>query len=391
MERDPVCGMNVDPEKAKAKVDHGEKSYYFCSAGCAKKFEQTPQQFLSKATPAAGLHGSQIAAVAKPAMGSLPILGSASVVPMVKDPVCGMMVDPQRAAGKAQYAGKSYFFCSPRCKERFEKEPEKFLAAPGTGGMEHAHEALPPASAQNIRYTCPMHPEIVQIGPGNCPICGMALEPMDIMVGEQADPEYDSMRKRLWVSAALSFPLLVLSMAGDALGLQLAPSLNNGIELLLASPVVLWGGWPFFERFWASLVNRSPNMFTLIGLGTGAAYLYSLAATLFPQFFPDSFRGMHGEVSVYFEAAAVITTLVLLGQVLELRARSKTSSAIKALLGLAPKTARLIHDDGSEVDVPLEQVNPGDRLRVRPGERVPVDGVVLEGATVVDESMVTGE
>src|SRR5258707_1881073 len=324
-------------------------------------------------------------------MGSLPILGSAPMVPMVKDPVCGMMVDPQRAAGKAEYAGKSYFFCSPRCKERFEKEPGKFLAAPGTAGMEHAREARPPASAQNIRYTCPMHPEIVQFGPGNCPICGMALEPMDIVAGEQADPEYDSMRKRLWVSAALSLPLLVLSMAGDTLGLHLAAGgVNNGIELLLASPVVLWGGWPFFERFWASLVNRSPNMFTLIGLGTGAAYLYSLAATLFPQFFPDSFRGMHGEVSVYFEAAAVITTLVLVGQVLELRARQRTSGAIRELLHLAPQTAHLVAN-GTDHDVPLEQVNRGDFLRVRPGERVPVDGTVREGASAVDESMVTGE
>src|SRR6266403_1300869 len=234
MERDPVCGMNVDPEKAKAKVDHGEKTYYFCSAGCAKKFEQTPQQFLSKATPAAGSHGSQIAAEAKPAMGSLPILGSAPMVPMVKDPVCGMMVDPQRAAGKAEYAGKSYFFCSPRCKERLEKEPEKFLAAPGIAGMEHACEAPPPASAQKIRYTCPMHPEIVQFGPGNCPICGMALEPMDIVAGEQADPEYDSMRKRLWISAALSLPLLGLSMLGDHLGLHIAPTRRNWIEFILA-------------------------------------------------------------------------------------------------------------------------------------------------------------
>jgi Cu+-exporting ATPase len=218
----------------------------------------------------------------------------------------------------------------------------------------------------------------------------MALEPMDIVAGEQADPEYDSMRKRLWVSAALSLPLLVLSMAGDTLGLQLAAGVNNGIELLLASPVVLWGGWPFFERFWASLVNRSPNMFTLIGLGTGAAYLYSLAATLFPQFFPDSFRGMHGEVSVYFEAAAVITTLVLVGQVLELRARQRTSGAIRELLHLAPQTAHLVAN-GTDHDVLLEQVKRGDFLRVRPGERVPVDGTVRDGASAVDESMVTGE
>jgi P-type Cu+ transporter len=387
MERDPVCGMNVDPEKAKAKVEHGGKSYYFCSAGCGKRFEQAPGQFLSAATAATAHHGMQVATATKPAMASLPIVGSA---PRVKDPVCGMMVDPQKAAGKVEHSGKIYFFCSPRCKERFEKEPEKFLAAPGTAGMEHAHAAPPLASAQEIRYTCPMHPEIVQIGPGSCPICGMALEPMDIVAGEQADPEYDSMRKRLWVGAALSLPLLVLSMAGDALGLHFALGVKNGIELLLASPVVLWGGWPFFERFWASLVNRSPNMFTLIGLGTGAAYLYSLAATLFPQFFPDSFRGMHGEVSVYFEAAAVITTLVLVGQVLELRARQRTSGAIRELLHLAPQIAHVVAN-GTDHDVPLDQVKRGDVLRVRPGERVPVDGTVREGASAVDESMVTGE
>jgi P-type Cu+ transporter len=387
MERDPVCGMIVDPESAKAKVEYGGKSYYFCSAGCAKRFEQAPQQFLSAAVPDAASHGIQIAGAAKHGMASLPILGSA---PGVQDPVCGMMVDPQKAAGKVEHAGKTYVFCSPRCKERFEKEPGKFLAAPGTAGMEHAHLTTPPASAQNIRYTCPMHPEIVHIGPGSCPICGMALEPMDIVAGEPADPEYDSMRKRLWVGAALSTPLLALSMAGDALGLHIAPGMTNWIELLLASPVVLWGGWPFFERFWASLVNRSPNMFTLIGLGTGAAYLYSLAATLFPQYFPQSFRGMHGEVSVYFEAAAVITTLVLVGQVLELRARQRTSGAIRELLHLAPQTAHVVANGGDH-DIPLEQVKRGDLLRVRPGERVPVDGTVREGASAVDEAMVTGE
>jgi Cu+-exporting ATPase len=393
MERDPVCGMNVEPEKAAAKVEHGGKSYYFCGAGCAKKFEQAPEQFLSATASGHGGHGVQIAAAAKPAMASLPILASR---PTVKDPVCGMTVDPQKAAGKAEHGGKTYLFCSLRCKERFEKEPEKFLAAPGTAGMEHGHAhahehaGTPPAEAQNIRYTCPMHPEIVQIGPGSCPICGMALEPMDIVAGEQADPEYDSMRKRLWVGAALSIPLLALSMAGDALGLHLAPGVTNWIELLLASPVVLWGGWPFFERFWASLENRSPNMFTLIGLGTGAAYLYSLAATLFPQYFPASFRGTHGEVSVYFEAAAVITTLVLVGQVLELRARHRTSGAIRELLHLAPQTAHAVASGGDH-DIPLDQVKRGDLLRVRPGERVPVDGKVREGASSVDESMVTGE
>src|SRR5258708_11866576 len=233
--------------------------------------------------------------------------------------------------------------------------------------MEHARETTPPASAENSGYTGPMHPESVKLGPGNCPICGMALEPKDIVAGEQADPEYDSMRKRLWVSAALSLPLLVLSMAGDTLGLQLAAGVNNGIELLLASPVVLWGGWPFFERFWASLVNRSPNMFTLIGLGTGAAYLYSLAATLFPQFFPDSFRGMHGEGSVYFEASAGITTPVLLRPVLEIRARQRTGGAIRGLLHLAPQTAHLVAN-GTDHDVPLGQGKRGEFLRVRPGE-----------------------
>jgi len=323
-----------------------------------------------------------------PTMPGLPILPAA---PREKDPVCGMMVDPQKAAGKVEHDGKTYYFCSARCAERFRNEPEKFLAAPGTAGMEHkASSVAAPAVAKNVRYTCPMHPEIVQIGPGTCPKCGMALEPMDMVAEEQADPEYESMRKRFWVSAALSLPLLVLSMFGEMLGLRLPPGTKNAIELLLATPVVLWCGWPFFQRFWASLVNRSPNMFTLIGLGTGAAYLYSVAATLFPQFFPASFRDMHGGVAVYFEAAAVIITLVLLGQVLELRARQRTSGAIRELLHLAPQIAHLV-SGGTERDVWLEQVKPGDALRVRPGERVPVDGVVREGASAVDESMVTGE
>ena len=323
-----------------------------------------------------------------PTMPGLPILPAA---PREKDPVCGMMVDPDKAAGKVEHDGKTYYFCSARCAERFRNEPEKFLAAPGTAGMEH--KAAPVAAravAKNVRYTCPMHSEIVQIGPGTCPKCGMALEPMDIVAEEQAEPEYESMRKRFWVSVALSLALLVLSMFGEMLGLRLQPGTKNAIELLLATPVVLWCGWPFFQRFWASLVNRSPNMFTLIGLGTGAAYLYSVAATLLPQFFPASFRDWHGGVAVYFEAAAVIITLVLLGQVLELRARQRTSGAIRELLHLAPQIAHLV-SGVTERDVPLEQVKRGDALRVRPGERVPVDGVVREGASSVDESMVTGE
>jgi P-type Cu+ transporter len=334
-----------------------------------------------------------------PQESGLPIVPS---VPSVKDPVCGMLVDPQRYASKAEHGGKTYYFCSTRCAERFEKEPEKFIAAPGTADMEqhpappghgmHPQAAAPVRGAPNrVRYTCPMHPQIIQFGPGSCPICGMALEPMDVFAGVEADPEYDSMQRRFWVSAALSLPVLLLSMFAESSALHLTPNLKNGIEFLLATPVVLWGGWPFFERFWASLVHRSPNMFTLIGLGTGAAYLDSVAATFFPQVFPESFRSMNAAIPVYFEAAAVITTLVLLGQVLELRARQKTSGAIRALLNLAPQQAHVIANDGSERDVALEQVKPGDRMRVRPGERVPVDGVVLEGASAVDESMVTGE
>jgi Cu+-exporting ATPase len=231
----------------------------------------------------------------------------------------------------------------------------------------------------------------VQIGPGVCPKCGMALEPMDVLAEPAADPEYESMRRRFWVSAALSLPVLLLSMVGEALGLHLAPSMRNGIEFLLATPVVLWCGWPFFQRFWASIVNRSPNMFTLIAMGTGAAYLDSVVATLFPQIFPSSFRSMDGSVPVYFEAAAVIITLVLLGQVLELRARQRTSGAIRALLHLAPQQVHLVAAEGAEKDISLDQVKHRDRLRVRPGERVPVDGVLREGASAVDESMVTGE
>lgn len=322
----------------------------------------------------------------------LPGLTVLPATPREKDPVCGMSVDPTKAAGKVEHAGKTYYFCSPRCAERFRNEPEKFLAAPGTAGMDHPPTAKTPAApaAQDVRYTCPMDPQIVQIGPGTCPICGMALEPMDVVAEEQPDPEYESMRKRFWVSAALSLPLLILSMFGEMLGLHWQSSTRNAVELLLATPVVLWGGWPFFQRFWGSLVNRSPNMFTLIGLGTGAAYFYSVAATLFPQFFPASFRDMHGGVAVYFEAAAVITTLVLLGQVLELRARHRTSGAIRELLHLAPQTAYRVSATG-DTEIPLNEVQRGDMLRVRPGDRVPVDGTAKQGASAVDESMVTGE
>jgi Cu+-exporting ATPase len=316
-----------------------------------------------------------------------------------------MMIAPEKAAAKLEHDGKTYYFCSKSCTERFSHDPETFVAAPGTAEMDHAsaprghgameHAGTPASLAasdrKKIRYTCPMHPEIIRFGPGSCPICGMALEPVDVFAEVEADPEYDSMRLRFWVSAALSLPVLLLSMLGESPGLHLTSTVRNGIEFLLATPVVLWGGWPFFERFWSSLVNRSPNMFTLIGLGTGAAYLDSVVATFFPQVFPASFRGMDGSAPVYFEAAAVITTLVLLGQVLELRARQRTSGAIRALLNLAPQQAHVLDSNGAEADVTLELVKRGDKLRVRPGERVPVDGVIREGASAVDESMVTGE
>jgi Cu+-exporting ATPase len=314
-----------------------------------------------------------------------------------RDPICGMDVDPERAATKLERAGKTYFFCSSGCAARFQKQPETFLASPETGRMapgstvREKKESAVSSPREGTRYTCPMHPEIVLVGPGTCPICGMALEPMDVLAEVEAEPEYRSMRLRFWVSAALSLPVLVLSMFGEYLAFDISPILRNWIELALATPVVLWGGWPFFRRFWASLVHGSPNMFTLIGLGTGAAYLDSVVATWFPQIFPMAFRGMDGAAPVYFEAAAVITTLVLLGQVLELRARQQTSGAIRALLNLAPQQAHVVDPNGGEHNMPLDQVKRGDRLRVRPGERVPVDGVIREGASAVDESMVTGE
>jgi P-type Cu+ transporter len=323
-----------------------------------------------------------------------------------RDPVCGMSVEPTTAKARVEHEGRTYYFCCGGCAKQFEQAPTKYLGA--SDGEKKTLTMIAPANAVEmpmprsevakaeattgsiVRYTCPMHPEVVQIGPGTCPICGMALEPMDVTVEDEADSEYESMLTRFWVSAALSLPILALSMFGELLGLRWTSGIKNWIEFLLATPVVLWGGWPFFVRFWASLVNKSPNMFTLIGLGTGAAYLYSAAATIFPQFFPASFRDMHGGVAVYFEAAAVITALVLLGQVLELRARKSTSGAIRELLQLAPQTAHRVTATGDS-DIPLDQVQHGDLLRVRPGERVPVDGTVREGASSVDESMVTGE
>jgi Cu+-exporting ATPase len=314
--------------------------------------------------------------------------------PVEKDPVCGMDVDPDAAAGSHEFDGKTYFFCSRGCLDKFRADPGRYLGD-GKGGPSGRPAPRAEPSPSGTTYTCPMHPQIVSDRPGSCPICGMALEPVTA-TGDDTNPELHDMRRRFWVCLVLSAPLLLLSMGEMVSGQQSIARLFPGrslawMQMALASPVVLWGGLPFFVRGWASVVNRSLNMFTLIAIGTGAAYAYSVVATLLPGIFPASFRDHHGNVPVYFEAAAVITTLVLLGQVLELRARSETSSAIKALLGLAPKTARRLVEGGREEDVSLEEVHPGDRLRVRPGEKVPVDGVVVEGKSSVDESMVTGE
>ncbi|HEX9442576.1 MAG TPA: heavy metal translocating P-type ATPase, partial [Candidatus Binatia bacterium] len=341
---------------------------------------------------------------------------------MAIDPVCGMEVEEETAAGTYDYRGRTYLFCNLGCLERFKQEPEKFLAGapeskaappgavyvcpmdpevreskpsacPKCGMALEPLTVAPPAT--RTEYVCPMHPEIVRSEPGSCPICGMALEPRTVTLEEEANPELVDMTRRFRIAVVLSAPVFFLAMSemipGQPVQRLIPPGYLNGLQLFLATPVVLWCGWPFFQRGWASIVNRSPNMFTLIAIGVGAAYGYSVLATVFPGLFPDSFRGHGGAIGVYFDAAAVITTLVLLGQVLELRARSRTGSAIRALLGLAPKTARLVRDDGGEEDVPLERVRPGDRLRVRPGEKIPVDGVVLEGSASVDESMLTGE
>jgi Cu+-exporting ATPase len=410
--KDPVCGMTVDRAKAKAKSEHDGTAYYFCCGGCQAKFEADPKKYLSadRQQPVARQH-----AVA------------------AKDPVCGMTVDPAKAKAKSEHDGTAYYFCCGGCQAKFEADPGKYLSvdrqprhathdpavsrgatAEGRtyicpmdpevssdkpGSCPKCGMALEPAAPSlptKTEYVCPMHPEVVSAGPGSCPKCGMALEPRTVTAEEEDNPELRDMTRRFVVSAILSAPLVTLVMGHHFTSIELFHRIMGSaagpwIELLLATPVVLWGGWPFFVRAWQSVINRSPNMFTLIGLGVAVSYVYSIVATLMPDIFPDSFRGADGTVGVYYEAAAVIVTLVLLGQVLELRARGRTGAAIRALLGLAPKTARRIEDDGREVDVPLEQVQVGDRLRIRPGEKIPVDGVVLEGSSSVDESMVTGE
>ncbi len=301
------------------------------------------------------------------------------------DPVCGMSVDPQKTAHRAHYKGKDYFFCCNGCRTKFEAEPEKYLKPAG--------ERVPEAVPEGTIFTCPMHPEIRKVGPGSCPICGMALEPEVFTADAGPNHELIDFTRRMWIGGLLALPVVILEMGGHLAGLNHAIGQQNAnwLQLLFATPVVWWAGWPLLERGWQSLLSRHLNMFTLIAMGVGVAWTYSLVATLAPGLFPASLRGHDGAVAVYFEAAAVITILVLLGQVLELRARERTGGAIRALLDLAPKSARRIRSDGSDEEIALDAVSPGDRLRVRPGEKVPVDGVVVDGRSAVDESMVTGE
>jgi Cu+-exporting ATPase len=444
LDKDPVCGMRVDPAQAVSSAEYEGKLYHFCSRGCAEKFQRDPRKYLSPAHRPAGMTGPvQIGgiAAAKPVAARQP----------EKDPVCGMNVDAAQAAATVVHNNKTYYFCSRGCGEKFKADPEKYLSpaapgAPGKSGLtssagtpssaageqreakgekrasyvcpmdpeirqDHpgvcpkcgmALEPDVPVVAGKTQWTCPMHPEIVRDGPGACPICGMALEPRTVTGGEEENPELRQMTRRFWASVLLGVPLVALAMLpmalarlpmlhGASLTHLLTPRLATWIEFALATPIVLWCGWPFFARGWASVKFRSPNMFTLIAMGVGVAYVYSAVAAIFPGIFPPSMRSMGGQPEVYFEAAAAIIVLVLLGQVLELKARSRTSSAIRALLDLSPKLARIMRDDGSEYDVTLDQVKVGDKLRVRPGEKIPVDGTVLDGLSSVDESMVTGE
>ncbi len=311
----------------------------------------------------------------------------------VIDPVCGKMVDPAATPHRHVIGSSTYHFCRQACLDKFAADPDPYLNPPQQDpAVLHPAMGSLPQAAEGTVWTCPMHPEVRRPGPDSCPICGMALEPLEPTLEEGANPELIDFTRRLWVAGTLSVPLLILAMGMELFGWHLLPPRISVLtQLALATPVVLWAGWPFFERGWASIKTRNLNMFTLIAIGVGVAYAYSAFAALFPGVFPPSFRSMEGEVPIYFEAAAVITALVLLGQVLELRARAATGQAIRALLGLAPKTARIVRDGGAEEDVALELVEVGDILRVRPGEKIPVDGSVVEGRSSVDESMISGE
>jgi Cu+-exporting ATPase len=357
---DPVCGMTVDPGAGKPQTDYQDRTYHFCCTGCRTKFIADPQKYLGPREPE---HKA-------------PSEGGAL------DPVCGMTVDPATAKHRTDYRGQTYFFCAAGCRTKFIADPQKYL-----------EPREPEPVVEGAIYTCPMHPEIRQVGPGPCPICGMALEPDIVTADSGPNPELADMTRRFWIGLVLSLPVMVLEMGGHFAGAHnwVDPTLSNYVQFAFATPVVLWAGSPFFVRGWQSLLTRNLNMFTLIAMGVGVAYVYSLVASFAPGIFPVAFRGAHGAPAVYFEAASMITVLVLIGQVLELRAREATSGAIKALLDLAPKTARRVKDDGSDEEVSLDAVHVNDRLRVRPGDKVPVDGVVLEGRSSLDESMVTGE
>ncbi len=348
--RDSVCGMTVDPKAGKPTQEHAGHTYYFCSEHCREKFAASPHDYIE-----------------------------------ATDPVCGMKVNRATVRHVAKHEGQRFYFCSTGCHEKFEAEPAKYLDG------RPAPEAMP----EGTIYTCPMHPEIEQVGPGDCPICGMALEPKGVPAGDQGpNPELVDFKRRFLVGATLTIPILVLTM-GPMVGLPvrgwIGESLAQWIELVLATPVILWSGWPFLVRGARSFRSMNLNMFSLIGMGVAAAYAFSVVAVLAPGVFPDGFRDAEGHVGVYFEAGAVIVVLVLLGQIMELGARERTGAAIRALLDLAAKTARRVREDGSEEEVPLEEVQVGDRLRVRPGDKIPVDGEVVEGRSSVDESMLTGE
>ena len=367
--KDPVCGMTVDPDRAAAQSVYDGKTFYFCCQNCATKFAASPEEYLTTAnsTPT---NSSPVQLRGIKSVKDSSSAAASQIVPP-KQRVVGNYICPMDPEVSQDHPG-----ACPKCGMALEP-------------------AVPTQLATHIEYTCPMHPEIVRPVPGYCPICGMALEPRDAIAQQDENPELADMTRRFWISLTLAVPILVLAMSdlvpGQPLQNVLSPRAISWIELILATPVVLWAGWFFFERGWTSIVNRSLNMFTLIALGTGTAYVYSVIAVLFPQIFPDSFRVMGGGVPIYFEAATAITTLVILGQVLELRARSRTSTAIRSLLKLSPKSARLVRADGTEIDVSVEHIAVGDLLRVRPGEKVPVDGVITEGESSVDESLMTGE
>jgi Cu+-exporting ATPase len=431
--RDPVCGMTVDPATARGgSHEHGGTAYHFCAPSCRAKFAADPARYLApKPAPMlVTIGGPPVPAATAPAVTAI-------------DPVCGMTVDAANPRGGSHaHGGADYHFCCNGCRTKFAADPAKYLDPSYTpGGMTPDLVGIGPAAApvskpsgalgfytcpmcpevketENVpcpscgmalepplrlapavrtRYTCPMHPEVLEDGPGACPLCGMALEPTTVAAGPEANPELADLTNRFFIALALSLPVFALGMLemwphNFVVRRILGPGVTPWIGFLLSTPVVLWAGAPFFRRAWASVVNRRLNMFTLIGLGTGIAYLYSVVAAFAPGLFPTSLRTGHaGTVPVYFEAAAVIITLVLLGQVLELRARERTGEAIRSLLGLAPPNARRIGPDGSEADIPLDQVHPGDLLRIRPGDKIPVDGPVVEGSSRVDESMLTGE